>query len=251
MTSVIQGSSITLEAQFYEYAGGPPEDITSLTVKIVPVVDSVPILGPTGLNIAHPGTGLYAYTWAVSASQAPGDYTVIWDGFDASMATVQASEVVSVVSASSGTWASAADVLAITGKTVSDSVVTQAQNIIDMFTARPYTTSEYVGLRDRHYLKLALAYQAAWIPTQPDLFGRLNYSGLTQDGNTVNLNENALVLAPMARQALKKVSWLKSRSLHVQSAFIDGSTAISANPSSEANDAVENWVPMGRFGMGR
>jgi hypothetical protein len=250
MTSVVQGSSITLEAQFYEYAGGPPEDITSLTVKAVEVGDSVPVFGPTGLNISHPSTGLYAYTWAVPADLDPGDYSVIWQGFDASMESVQASEVVTVLPAALGTWATTQDVLSVSGATVTDAQLLQAQNIIDLFSGRPYTTSEYVNTRDRHWLKLAVAYEAAWIPRQPDLFGRMNFSGLTQDGNTITLRDNAALLAPMARQALKKVSWLKSRSLHVQSPFLDGSAPLSANPSAEANDAFQDWQPMDT-GMGR
>lgn len=245
MTSVMPGASITLEAQFYEYAGGPPENITSLTVKAVLVGDSVPVFGPTGLNISHPATGLYAYTWAVPTSLAAGDYSVIWQGFDASVESVQATEVVTVLPASTGTWATIQDVSTVTGATVTDAQLLQAQNIVDMFSGRPYTTSPYIGSRDRHWLKLAVAYEAAWIPRQPDLFGRMNFSGLTQDGNTITLKENAALLAPMARQALKKVSWLKSRSLHVQSGFTDGGSPMSASPVSEANDAFEAWTPMG------
>ncbi len=245
MTTVAQGSSVTLEAQFFEYAGGPPEDITGLTVKIVPVSSSTPILGPTSSGIGHPATGLYNYSWSVSGSQTVGDYTVVWEGTDASLEAVQASEVVMVVVGSTGAWATTSQVFATTGATVSQTVVNQAQGIIDLFSGVPYTGSAAVSGRDRYWLPLAVSYEAAWLPRQPDLIGRMDFTTLTQDGNVIGLTPDATLLAPAARRALKKVSWLKSRALHVKSPFQDGNGVVSANPLAEANDDDYAWSPMG------
>jgi hypothetical protein len=130
------------------------------------------------------------------------------------------------------TWATAADVLSLTGATVTDSQLTQANAALELHAGRLYTdAAARTGTRDIEWMRRACAYQAAWMPSQPDMFSRLD---ITSTGNAagsgVALKDHALVLAPLARKALARVSWLRSRSLHVRSAFQDGlgplSTAI-------------------------
>jgi len=243
--SNVPGDTIVLEALFYEAGGTIPVDVSDISLTILAPNGMTTILGPITTGIQAMGIGHFRYSWASSVSLSVGVYTVVWSGTDPNGAGILASEAVTMSTVASN-WATADDVFSLTGATVTDDTLTKAQGVIDMFSGCPYTTSSRVNSRDRHWLKLAMSYQAAWIPRQPDLFGRMDFSGLTQDGNTITLRENAALLAPMARQALKKVSWLKSRSLHVRSAFVDGATPLSANPSAEANDAFHNWTPMGR-----
>jgi hypothetical protein len=54
------------------------------------------------------------------------------------------------------------------------------------------------------------------------MFARLDLNAVTQEGRAVGLKEHALVLAPLAKKALNRVSWLRSRSLHVRAPFEDG-----------------------------
>lgn len=141
-------------------------------------------------------------------------------------------------------WAQADDVLTLTGETVTDAQVLRAQAIIDMFTARTYDALPRIGTRDLYWLKLAVAYQAAWMLSQPDLYSRLDFATISAGSRPVQLKEDTLRIAPFASRALKRVSWLRSRALHVRSPFTDGLTPISSDPDSAGNDFYEQWTPL-------
>jgi hypothetical protein len=104
MTSIVQGESGTLTANFYEYAGGPAVNVTGLTITITPIAGGAAVVGPTAVGITNPATGLYGYIWAVGSGQAAGDYAAVWNGtYDGD--PVQASEVVTVTAAAvAGAW---------------------------------------------------------------------------------------------------------------------------------------------------
>lgn len=142
-------------------------------------------------------------------------------------------------------WAQAADVLTITDVTVTDAQVMRAQAMIDMYSARTYDAKARIGTRDQYWLKLAVIYQCAWMVGQPDLYTRLDFAAITMDRRAVALKDDSLRIAPMATKALKRCSWLRSRSLHVRSPFVDGMTPISSDPDSAGNDAYETWGAMG------
>lgn len=117
-------------------------------------------------------------------------------------------------------WASTADVLSLTGKTVTEQQLDQANAVIELHAGRIHSLAEAnTGSRDKEWLRRACAFQAAWQLSQPDLHGRLD---MTSVPGGAALKEGALTLAPLAKRALARVSWLKSRSLHVRSPFVDG-----------------------------
>lgn len=241
MTQILQGQTITLTAQFYGYAGGPAQDVSSLTITITPVGSTTPTVGPTATGIAHAATGLYTYSWAVPVDQATGDYTVVWAGAGG----VQASEVLSVLATSTGTWAQLADVTAVTGKAATLDQLFQANSIIEILSGRLYSiSSTKIGARNAEWLKRAVAYQAPFIASNPDIFGRLDLTALGQEGRALGLKDTALILAPMAKRSLDRLSWKRSRSMHVRSPFQDGFGPISSDPDSAGNDAYEPWSPM-------
>jgi len=138
-------------------------------------------------------------------------------------------------------WATVEDTTTMTGVTVTAAQLAQAQIVIDIFSGRTYAAEPRTGSRDKGWLKAAVAYQAAWITAQPDLFKRMD---LTAVPGAAPVTGTGMVLAPMAKFALKRVSWLKSRSLHVRSPFLDGSGHVT-NPLSEASDDAFAWSPMG------
>lgn len=120
------------------------------------------------------------------------------------------------------TWATVADVSSLTAVDVSDPGVNQANAVIELHAGRLYVdAASRTGTRDTEWMRRACAYQAAWMASQPDMFSRLDLNAINQEGRAVGLKETALVLAPLARKALGRVSWLKSRSLHVRSPFED------------------------------
>lgn len=96
MPNVAQGGSTTLLLSSVEFAGGPPADLTGVTIAIAPLAAGPAVIGPTSTGISHPATGIYTYEWAVAALQAPGDYLVTWAGTDAQSEAITGVEVVTV-----------------------------------------------------------------------------------------------------------------------------------------------------------
>ncbi|HEX3781741.1 MAG TPA: hypothetical protein VHX38_18920 [Pseudonocardiaceae bacterium] len=90
MTTVQQGQSLTLTAQFFEYESGPAQDVTDLTITIT-APDSTVDVATTSTGITHVTTGTYQYVWAVPADAVLGDHLVAWVANEAS-----ASELVTV-----------------------------------------------------------------------------------------------------------------------------------------------------------
>jgi hypothetical protein len=116
------------------------------------------------------------------------------------------------------TWATVADVKTITGLEVAQSTVDQAGFCIDLFAARLYLDKDRIGARDQYWLKCAVAYQAPWVQANPDVFERILLDTDGSGASTTKFGVDGLTLAPFAAKALGRVSWLRSRSLHIRSA---------------------------------
>ena len=142
------------------------------------------------------------------------------------------------------TWATTQDVLTFTGVTVTDAQLAIASGTVDMHVKRTYDDVSRVGTRDQYWLKLALCYQAAWLSGQYDMFVRMDITSLGQSRSITQFGPNAMTLGPLAKKALKNVSWLKSRSLHVQSPFTDGIGVFGTDPQSPGSDDLYPWSPI-------
>lgn len=242
------GEQVTVTAEFLSGPTGPLTDVTGLTITITSPA-SVVELATTSTGIVHAATGVYRYTWTVPTGAPTGDHLVLWS---ANAGAVTAVDTIAV-SSTAGTWCTTDDVLLLTGKTVSDTQLAQASTVLELHLGRtfyelvsnPDGGTVKVGRRDREWLRRACAYQAAWMLAQPDMYQRIDMDAMASPGRPITLKDRALVLAPLARRALQRVSWLRSRSLHARTPFTDGLSAISPNPSSEANDAFEIFTPMG------
>lgn len=223
MTTYEQGTTATLIATFLTEPGGSPVDPSPLSLSII--FDESVVAGP----FTYPGTvdrlgvGLYSYDYEIPQDADLGDYVVTW------AATISGSsrtgyEVFTVIAGGSTTgWASTADVLSITGVTVTTEQLAQANAVIEMHAGRLYTDAiTRTGSRDIEWMRRACSYQAAWMLSQPDVYARVDMSAISQEGRSVQLKDDALTIAPLAKRALARVSWLKSRSLHVRSPFADG-----------------------------
>lgn len=148
------------------------------------------------------------------------------------------------------TWATEGDVASLTGVVVDSTQISQANAVIELHSGRLYSLSTLTnpngvtntGPRDTEWMRRACAYQAAWMASQPDMFSRLDLNAVTQEGRAVGLKEYTLTLAPLARKALQRVSWLKSRSLHVRSPFEDGlGAAVLGGPIMDYDDMDGGW----------
>lgn len=253
MSDYSQGGIAHLQAEFLDHPQGQPIDPTAISLSIVQGATTIagPFTYPT--QIVRDLVGLYHYDWSVPATQALGAYTAVWT------ATVNGTQgtgyenfniVVgfAIITGNPDGWATPADVVTITGVTgvaVTDALVIQANAVIEMHAGRTYATAKATtGTRDAEWMKRAVAYQAAWMLSQPDMFTRLEMEAISATGRPVPIRESALTLAPLARRALKRVSWLKSRSVHVRSQWQDGMSPISSDPDSAGNDFYESFSPM-------
>lgn len=141
-------------------------------------------------------------------------------------------------------WATPQQVIEITGVTVSDVQLTQAQVSIETFSNRIYADTSRIRTRDLYWLRNAVAYQAAWETGQYDLNTRLDANQVQQDGVVGNLNDKAMTLGPRAKQALQRCSWMRGRTIHVRSAFEDGQRGY-GSVLSDASDEQHHWTSMG------
>ena len=268
---VNQGSTADLIVQWDAYPGGPPADVSGLTITINKMADGSNVLGPTSAGVIHQATGLYNFSWAVSTSQAVGDYVAIWNATYAGSA-VQTNEVVTVLAYNSSvflTWCDITlnlDLLAnkgsiaavnpvtwvtnVTSQTLTPLQIQNAQQVLNLYSNyTPESSGFNMQPFDLMWLRYGLAYQAVWMTQQPGLLYRNEVDSLSQDGLSTHWTDpRSVMLAPLALRSLKQLSWQKSRSLRVRTPFIDDQTPMSSDPDAEANDLYERWVDMYNFG---
>ncbi|MDQ0758700.1 hypothetical protein [Streptomyces canus] len=139
-------------------------------------------------------------------------------------------------------WASAQDVITATGVTVTDQQLAQAQSDIEIFTNRIWDDTPRIRARDLYWLGRAVARQAAWLAGQFGLETRLDATQIQQDQVSTTLQGDGLVLAPMAARALRRVSWMRSRTVHIRSA-VEGAGPLVGNALSDAADDSLVWAP--------
>jgi hypothetical protein len=274
-TQVNQGQTADLVVNWDAYPSGPPADVSGLTITVNKVSDASNVLGPTSAGVVHQATGLYTFQWAVSTSQAVGDYVAVWNATYSGSA-VQASEIVTVRAYNNAVFLTWCDITLnenlinaqgnisavnpvtwvsnVTGSTLTPLQIQNAQQVLNMFSNyTPESSGFNMQPFDLMWLRYGLAYQAVWMPNQPGLLGRNAVTNLSQDGLSVTIPadegvERVMMLAPLALRSLKQLSWQKSRSLRVRTPFIDDQTPLSSDPDAEANDLYERWVDMYNFG---
>lgn len=147
-------------------------------------------------------------------------------------------------------WATTADVTAYTGQTVTDPQVEQAQALIEVFadTTEDASDAGNISPKNLRLLKLAVAYQTAWITQHPDAFTNIDVSQVQQDGVVATMqHNNALVLAPMAKRCIDRLSWRRTRSLRI-GRMAGAGTGIPRHmnlTSTAADDNDPRWRPLG------
>lgn len=147
-------------------------------------------------------------------------------------------------------WATAAEVLTITGVSVTDAEVLLAQPIIELFSSTTPDADDDQSARTLHVLKYATAYQAAWMKEQIDVTARVDVASLSQDGVSLTpANDDAQLLAPLANRWLGKLPWRRSRSV-----FTGGRTVLARSGIQQARENVvyeadddadgKPWIPL-------
>lgn len=112
------------------------------------------------------------------------------------------------------------DVERLTRATVDAETIDVAAGIIELVAGR--STEVWSKLRpgDQRILKQATAYQAAWIASHPEAFTAMDVSYFQQLDQRVDLRgPDSLYLAPLAKRALKRLSWRGIRSVPLSTDF--------------------------------
>lgn len=111
-------------------------------------------------------------------------------------------------------WATVADIKNLTDKIVSDQKRNEAAATIELHTGLIESVERTdISGRDRYWLKQAVSYQAAWLSAQADLYERNDVDSAGQDGESATFRPDAHTLAPLARKAIKRLSWRGPRTL--------------------------------------
>lgn len=238
-TTAVQGQTVTLTGEFFQ--AGALVDPSGVTIEIK-APDGTVEVAATSAGVTHLATGIYQFLWLVPVAAPVGNHVVTWLGNAGALSDIG---LLAVQAASSATWCTVTDVKTYTGVTVTQDLLLQAGVAIDVASARPYAVDGIrVGARDLYWLKLACAYQAAWLSAQVDAFERMDIDSIGQGHSTTKFSPNAMTLGPFTKKALRRVSWLKARSLHIRSPFTDGQGAIGMDPMSSAVDSMYPWSSM-------
>lgn len=138
-------------------------------------------------------------------------------------------------------WATVAQVKSITGVTVTeDQRGIAARSLETMIGLIEEVDRPDLSDRDRYFLRLATAYQAAYVKDNPDLFTRSDVTSAAQDGESANFrNADAHILAPLARKSIRRLSW---RALTRPG---DRNPTKAVNVNSEEYDDSLAWKPLG------
>lgn len=142
------------------------------------------------------------------------------------------------------TWATLDDVQLRTGEQVDATTLVQAQDIIELFSGVTFAATDQITERNLRHLNRAVAYQAGWIPSRPDLFTHMETDQSSQGGTSFSKgHENAELLAPFAIRALRRLTWAL-KPLRVRSSY--GSDEYSDEGSRDSAVADDNraWIPL-------
>lgn len=235
-TTAVSGQATTLAARF-ESAGTAADPELPLTLTIVPVAGGTPLVNTTA--VAHPAVGTFSYAWTPPTVEVPTDYLVTWDPAGDDTA---ASEVVTVLPAVAMSWCTVDQGLGFTGKTMTVEHLTLASNVITLYAGViPGQPDDSITTRDRYWLAMATAYQAAWMPAKPGyLEHRESHTSQSADGVSVQRESDSQnMLAPLAARTLKNLSWIGTRTTLVGPVlqYPKGSFL------HEEGDPLHSWTP--------
>lgn len=141
-------------------------------------------------------------------------------------------------------YASPADVLNLTGSTVTPAQIGQAQAIVELYCNRFEEAAEHFSAKDERILKLATAYQCAFM-AQNNVFTTGDLESLAQGDLAVTWKNSAAssdskVIAPLAKKALAQLSWNRTRSILTSTAF----TSMDDEDDLEDDDVIARWTAL-------
>lgn len=138
-------------------------------------------------------------------------------------------------------WVTAASALLYTGEDLTEDALNIASGVICLYASvTEDMPDDSISARDRRWLGMATAYQAAWM--KPGLLThRESHSESSADGVRVaRRSDSDIMLAPLAARALRNLSWVGTRSVLIP-------PSVDAAPKgsfiNEAGDEYHSWTP--------
>lgn len=148
-------------------------------------------------------------------------------------------------------WATTGDVLLYTGVTVTGAQVAQAQAVVEIFADTTTAASDAGNISEKNLrlLKQATAYQAAWISQHPDAFTNMDVTSISQDQVSATfLHANALILAPLAKRCIDRLSWRRIRPIRMgRNRWPISRTLNTISAAADENDP--RWRPLSDGGV--
>lgn len=142
-------------------------------------------------------------------------------------------------------WATEDDVVTVTGREASVENLALAQTMIETFagTTELASDADLIASRNLRMLRNAVAFQAIWLDSHPDVLDAMDVQGVSQDGlNAQYAYANAHLLAPMAQRCLDRLSW--RRQIRVGRAHAARLAEDRSNRDSAVADDQYAWAPM-------
>lgn len=139
-------------------------------------------------------------------------------------------------------WATIEQINTLTGKAVDQAARDLAAVAIELHIGLIEEVERTdISDRDRYWLKVAVCMQAAWLTAQPDYLERNAVASASQDGQSAAMgNPDWLTLAPLARKAIKRLSYRNAKTIDA-----DRATRLARlSVLSEAYDDALPWRAM-------
>lgn len=140
-------------------------------------------------------------------------------------------------------WATADDVLTYTAEEVSDQDILRAQPLIEL-AAGTHFDAVIDSPRNLRLLRMAVAYQTAWMRYHPDIFLNVDVDSISQDGHShTPAHENAALYSPWATRCLRRLTWVQ-KPLRVRSRYGSGDYGDQGSRDSAVADDSKPWAPL-------
>lgn len=110
-------------------------------------------------------------------------------------------------------YATVAKVQELTGYTVDESALRQAQAIVEVASGRPESAVSKPA--DIGWLEYAVCWQAAYMDNS-DVYAQANVDRVKQDRSEVEFGDRVFALSPLVVEAVKRLSWNKSRGIQLR-----------------------------------
>ena len=149
------------------------------------------------------------------------------------------------------TWATTSDVTTYTGINATTAQVEQAQAVIELMADTTLAASDAgnISQKNLRLLKLAVAYQAAWITQHPDWATSMDTTNVSQDQVSATwAHANAGILAPLAKRCVDRLSWRRIRPLRIRKRVDWQVPRLMNTTSAVMDDDDSRWQALGPDG---